>query len=414
MFATNGVASILGLRPEQLVGKSFYFCIAENCLQDAVRCIESAKANDSIAYLRFWYRDPLQDEEMARDASTTDDESSGEDEDEGGVLVQTEPAVTEQATEPRPSLESPAVTCNANLDPPDLEKKHSSRTCSYHSTDLDADADATDATDAIFDRPTRDHSSISLTPAEEPVDCAAGIELEASVSCSSDGLVVVLRRARPLVPHALGATNIVHYTNGLFASPWATEPVLPDNASVTILPEIADPPDAERELAGFMRTIREISVFAWSLTGINGTIAEYGRGTPKGEALPPGGLPVWDPSSGADPENKYNGFLAGSHRPIDEEAHREGDETAGSEDEGLWKRVPVMPAWRRPARRGREEAFGDRSEEKGEEKGGEEEKEGEEGRERAVQRRKLMRGQRNEGEGANWMSESTWVQADQL
>ena len=28
MFATNGVANILGIRADQLIGKSFYFCIA--------------------------------------------------------------------------------------------------------------------------------------------------------------------------------------------------------------------------------------------------------------------------------------------------------------------------------------------------------------------------------------------------
>ena len=44
---------------------SFYYCIAENCLQDAIKCLENAKGNDSIAYLRFWFRDP-----RTQDAST--------------------------------------------------------------------------------------------------------------------------------------------------------------------------------------------------------------------------------------------------------------------------------------------------------------------------------------------------------
>ncbi|RMD42025.1 hypothetical protein DV735_g3129, partial [Chaetothyriales sp. CBS 134920] len=58
MFATSSVSTILGLGPEKLTGKSFYYFITENCLADAVKCVESAKSNDSIAYLRFWYRDP--------------------------------------------------------------------------------------------------------------------------------------------------------------------------------------------------------------------------------------------------------------------------------------------------------------------------------------------------------------------
>ena len=34
------------------------------CLRDAVRCLEGAKANDSIAYLRFWFHNPLLDESV--------------------------------------------------------------------------------------------------------------------------------------------------------------------------------------------------------------------------------------------------------------------------------------------------------------------------------------------------------------
>ncbi|KAL2217963.1 hypothetical protein M432DRAFT_632599 [Thermoascus aurantiacus ATCC 26904] len=67
MFATNGVTEILGVTPQQLVSKSFYYCIQKRCLRDAVRCIESAKANDSIAYLRFWYWNPLQEDMVAGD-----------------------------------------------------------------------------------------------------------------------------------------------------------------------------------------------------------------------------------------------------------------------------------------------------------------------------------------------------------
>jgi hypothetical protein len=50
-----------------------------------------------------------------------------------------------------------------------------------------------------------------------------------------------------------------------------------------------------------MNSIREVAVFAWSLAGINGNIASYGRGIPKGEAQPPGGLPIWDPYAQPSP-----------------------------------------------------------------------------------------------------------------
>lgn len=36
-------------------------------MRDAVRCLESAKANDSIAYLRLWFRNPLLDEDVDTD-----------------------------------------------------------------------------------------------------------------------------------------------------------------------------------------------------------------------------------------------------------------------------------------------------------------------------------------------------------
>jgi hypothetical protein len=45
----------------------------------------------------------------------------------------------------------------------------------------------------------------------------------------------------------------------------------------------------------FMSTIRDVAVFAWALTGINGSLAEYARGTPKGESQPPEGFPIWNP-----------------------------------------------------------------------------------------------------------------------
>jgi hypothetical protein len=87
MFATNGLDAILGVSSEQLKGKSFYYCIAENCLPDAIRCLEGAKANDSIAYLRFWFRNPLQGETRNEDVQMQDARSSDEDEDDGGVQL---------------------------------------------------------------------------------------------------------------------------------------------------------------------------------------------------------------------------------------------------------------------------------------------------------------------------------------
>ncbi|KAL1906942.1 hypothetical protein Sste5344_007238 [Sporothrix stenoceras] len=72
MFATTSIATVLGLRPHEIKNKGFYRCIQESCLSDAIECLESAKANDSIAYLRFFFQDPREDDEIA-DSIANDD-----------------------------------------------------------------------------------------------------------------------------------------------------------------------------------------------------------------------------------------------------------------------------------------------------------------------------------------------------
>lgn len=243
MYATNGVAEILGMHPSQLISQSFYYCIQEECLRDAIQCLEGAKANDSIAYLRFWFRNPLQDAQSER-----------------------------------------------------------------------------------------------------------SIELEAVVSCTSDGLVVILRRARAPIPTATPLiTPALSHSSGIFAAPWAPSPVfsygatprLPAQAPVPVAnqPEIrgtfcrdaiasgsAGPHAAHPEVKTtlcregmesssgsasdsvygsngtsrapggpgetgphsyrLMDTIREVAVFAWGIVGINRGLEQYKCGTPTGNAHP--------------------------------------------------------------------------------------------------------------------------------
>lgn len=236
MYATSGVSEILGLSPSQLISKSFFYCIQEHCLRDAVRCLESAKANDSIAYLRFWFRNPMQDEnpEMAQ----------------RGLVAFSDPI------------------------PP--------------------------------------------------------LELEAVVSCTSDGLVVILRRARAPIPTSatMPPQPVPVYSNGLFAAPWAPEPVYSyeeapraqenidpnvgypevkttlckddhssasDFTSSSSAPSFAVPPSQPERKAGgsggppaqnLMDTIREVAVFAWGIVGINRSLEQYKVGTPAGNSQP--------------------------------------------------------------------------------------------------------------------------------
>ena len=330
MYATDAISGILGISADQFTDKSFYECIQENCLPDAIRCLESAKANDSIAYLRFWYRDPrrpedFEDEEM-RDASQSSDS------DDGGVKL--------GSHTPRPQIEvdsnlagegssnhviqGPTFSSSGQETSEDDNPAHSKSSSSHprassgESTDLEHDS----AT-AIFDQAQGSRSSTSsvivtrerrqaraasaaarraATPVVEPY------ELEAVVSCTSDGLVVILRRARHPIPDFQQPARAPQFANGLFAAPWGANPIHPHiyqpNPQYPFQhgPEAPAVPAGGPQMDDFMNSIREVAVFAWSLAGINGNIASYGHGEARGEAQPPGGLPVWDPHAQPAPE----------------------------------------------------------------------------------------------------------------
>lgn len=321
MYATNAVSGILGVTPDQLKDKSFYECIQENCLPEAIRCLESAKANDSIAYLRFWYRDPRRQQDL-------DDEmheaSASSDSEDGGVEL-TSPMDIDPNTAIERRVSQVARQETRSDDQPGLSESHpvaphnSSLTSSGESTDLEHDSPV-----AIFDQlaqPSRPSTSTSpehleaeprgrrqlRRPMEAPQPPAQPLEIEAVVSCTSDGLVVVLRRARPVIPSLQQPAPVPQYAHGLFAAPWGANPVRPHVHHFIpqhpfrhglLAPQL---PAGGPVLDEFMNSIREVAVFAWSLTGINGNIASYGRGTPRGESLPPGGLPIWDPFAQPSP-----------------------------------------------------------------------------------------------------------------
>ena len=327
MYATNSLVDILGIPANELTGKSFYYCIQENCLGEAVKCLESAKANDSIAYLRFWFRDPRQNDRLNQDERMSDAHSSGDEDEAGGVHLSesidhdgTENAI---ASESSNSMRSSVERDQTYIQNEPLDSN--SRSSSGNSTD------GQNHNDVIFDQPAGRPSRTSSvsTPEDSQVSggswaiSASQIELEAVVSCTSDGLVVILRRAKPYIPH-ISAGPMHPYANGIFASPWASDPILPrmeDQWRQNPTPYLQQPfggpghPTAAQVNAAvtrgpatedFMNSIREVAVFAWSLTGINGSLEQYARGTPTGESQPPSGLPIWDPNSNAGPEIPRN------------------------------------------------------------------------------------------------------------
>ncbi|KAI9851094.1 MAG: hypothetical protein M1838_004526 [Thelocarpon superellum] len=308
MYATTALSTVLGVTAEEAKGKSFYECIQENCLPSAIRCLEGAKANDSIAYLRFWFRDPRRGH---ADHPMTDGPSSDED-DDGGVHLNGRPdADVFMRAEPTGSSS--------------LDSRSSSGTDLGAGSDINVFGEMRGAASSSSSMSVSDEGQRRTPPS---IDDDA-IEVEAVVSCTSDGMVVVLRRARPIVSTVMTSPQPQVYTNGVFASPWAAPPIMPpahemhalqgslfpSSSAVLAHPVYAGQATNGPPMEEFMTSIREVAVFAWSLTGINGTLAEYGRGVPSGEAQPPDGLPVWAPESehaepGQAPKRDYGDPLS--------------------------------------------------------------------------------------------------------
>lgn len=322
MFATNAVASILGVRPDQVKGKSFYECIAENCLPDAIKCLESAKANDSIAYLRFWYRDPRREEDF--DEEDDDDESSDSDGgaqlaepmdiDQGGAA---DPEIKAEPMSPPPFRASTMLqAAHSTFSSSSNQDSATSGSQSYHTPLTDPSPSGTNLPPPPR-VPQHQQQRRRASPTPGPQDAnrrrrgepLPTCELEAVVSCTSDGLVVVLRKARPVIPNISPPMANPSFENGLFAAPWGARPINPYyppeqfyHFRPPLMPQYMPVQEHVKAAGGppidqLMRSIRDVAVFAWALVGINGNLANYGHGVPQGEAQPPDGLPIWDPSS---------------------------------------------------------------------------------------------------------------------
>lgn len=348
MYATSGIHDIIGIPAGAMRGRSFYHCIAENCLPDAVKCLENAKGNDSIAYLRFWFRDPRMDDEPPPPDEDSDEEMTTTDmsEDlsvEGGVYLEDENTSPHRAESSTSNSAAPG-THGMEIDS-GVENPPNHRMSSGESTN------AADTHEGIFGQPQEVPSSTSsLAPSSEhnptsPLQAVDPLELEAVISCTSDGLVVCLRKARPMIPHPTHHPSRPAYPNGIFAAPWAQEPIFPPvevrpgaGFGTAFAPALGPRavqhdhvvPHAHTGPAhqDFLHAIREQAVFAWALTGINGTLVDYAQGKPVGNALPQDGVPIWasDPRHNAQSESVgNNGDSNGWH-------HAEGGTIVGAQD----------------------------------------------------------------------------------
>lgn len=290
MYATSGIEQIIGIPGEAMKGRSFYYCIAPNCLDDAVRCLESAKGNDSIAYMRFFFRDPRQDDPPQSPTSESEDD------------IMTDVTASEDDTESGAELHD-ASTSRSHQSHGQSHSEHPTNS----RTESGDNSNSRDAHQDMFGERSAARSSTSSAASPRSEYRDGPIELEAVISCTSDGLVVCLRRARPLLPGTIPVNTQPAQYNGVFAAPWAAQPVfhpapqqyppypLGARHPQMIQHQQQQPAPSLQFQNAFMQSIRDVAVFAWALTGINGSLADYARGSPQGESQPPDGLSVWNP-----------------------------------------------------------------------------------------------------------------------
>jgi len=201
MYATDGLADVLGITGDELHGKSFYFCMQQQCLRDAVHCLENAKANDSIAYLRFWYQDPRLVEVGEEFQLPTETDGSSETSESASGSPQSEESTARllnaAANAPGSGAPgNPTAFAPPSLGPPGLTAASSSG------------AESNSYVNDLLPGQLPQHSTgstTSETPRRRP---SQPIQLEAVISCTSDGLVVCLRVAAPAPEGQLVPTTI--------------------------------------------------------------------------------------------------------------------------------------------------------------------------------------------------------------
>lgn len=246
LYATHALGDILNFPADEAVGGSFYECIQENCLQEAVDALERAKENDSIAYLRFQWRDPRQalapEQGSVRQGRIGNRQSQGHRQVDGSQFA----AVRNWVDRDDSIGYGPGGVDNHD---------------GNNDADMTGDEEEQgDENGSYISGNSTSQSSMSQSP--EPI-----LEVEAVVSCTSDGLVVVLRKARPIIP----APHHPPLYHGVFASPWAHAPLVPPPPPQQI-PVPGGPPAGD-----FMDSIRQVAVFAWSLRSINENLLQFAQ-----------------------------------------------------------------------------------------------------------------------------------------
>ena len=127
-----------------------------------------------------------------------------------------------------------------------------------------------------------------------------------------------------MLPGTMPVAQPAQQYNGIYAAPWAAQPIFhPAPPQIPPYPLGAQHPamiQAGPSLQfqnAFMQSIRDVAVFAWALTGINGSLADYARGSPIGDSQPAEGFSVWkplpDPTQLGRQSAGSSGYVSGSN-----------------------------------------------------------------------------------------------------
>jgi len=332
LYATSALNDLLGVELDNSVGTSFYECIQRQCLEGAIQAIEHAKENDSIAYLRFIWRNPGEDPDDR-------DPTYGEGGDAAATSRNANGRVQQQSTSTGDSARSLRSL------PGYRNNSHSSHNGGGSSSNGGV------AHIALSEGDKSSSLDSAPSPCVQPSALPAPV-VEVVVSCTSDGLVVVLRKARPIIP----SSGTLGPPIGQFVSPWSTVVSTSRRRTADEMDTPADIPDPRLSgpaAADFMESIRQVAVFAWSLRSINEGVLQYARSPEVAEGKQPARIgevvrdnPEYIPEENGDRrgEKGPKRLKAAHSGKLAVDGAEEGDggaDGAREEDRGQWAYVEV-------------------------------------------------------------------------
>lgn len=279
MYATHAISSIIGLNPNQIQHRSFYDCLDDSCVEKVELCLEEAKTNDTTAYFRFWSKDPRLREEL---------EEVEDDYDYDEIVDM----VTKEKRETKHAELTPWEGGSKMLLRPGMQL--GSKTCMEES-------DEDYSSDPNLDDARLRRSNSGRLPS---------VELEAVASCSSDGLILVIRKARPPIPGVEATRTTPTKVRNYVACRWRGDEHRNNNHNEfndTILSQpsrstLQDywPPPQPFDSVGLSPSCN-VAVLVW--TEMNGNISTPYRGAPMDEFYPTRDCLHWLPFEAASTGN---------------------------------------------------------------------------------------------------------------